>query len=73
MISRPTIYNLKPLQLPPLSGAHTRFQAHCEANSHGKFYDPEIRGAIRGAFGRIRSNRSVSASNPRMPVADDPD
>ena len=52
-----------------LSGALTGSQAHCEANSHGKFVIREF----GGAFGRIMSNRSVSASTPRMPVADDPD
>ena len=34
--------------LPPLSGAHTRSQAHCEANSHGKFCDPGIGGGDPG-------------------------
>ena len=31
----------------------------------------KLGGSIRGAFGQIGSNRSVSVSNPRLPVADD--
>ena len=36
------------LRLPPLSGALTGSQAHCEANSHGKFVIREFWGGDQG-------------------------